>query len=111
MNDDTELELLYDLSEVFRVFGDTTRIRLLSALRAGPLCVSCLSEELEMQQSAVSHQLRMLRSAGLVRPTRMGKNVSYALDDEHVASILDLGLSHVTHRRAGYQYKDDKEEA
>jgi ArsR family transcriptional regulator len=86
------------LAEVFKVFGDGTRIRILSALREGPLCVFHLAQRLGMGQSAISHQLRLLRSAGLVRPTRSGKTISYALDDAHVAKILDIGLAHVSHR-------------
>ncbi|MDR3313849.1 MAG: metalloregulator ArsR/SmtB family transcription factor [Oscillospiraceae bacterium] len=93
-----EIEVLYDLSELFKMFGDSTRIRILSALRGGPLCVFHLAERLEMGQSAISHQLRLLRSAGLVKAKRQGKTMSYALDDDHVAQILDLGLAHVCHQ-------------
>ena len=95
--DEYAIETLYDLSELFKVFGDTTRIRILTALRAGPLCVYHLAERLDMGQSAISHQLRLLRGAGLVRAKRAGKTVSYALDDAHVAQILDTGLAHVLH--------------
>ena len=91
------IETLYDLSELFKVFGDTTRVRILTALRGGPLCVYHLAQRLEMGQSAISHQLRLLRGAGLVRAKRTGKTVSYALDDAHVAQILDMGLAHVLH--------------
>ncbi len=93
-----EIEVLYDVSELFKVFGDSTRIRILSALRGGPLCVFHLAERLAMGQSAISHQLRLLRGAGLVKAKRNGKTVSYSLDDDHVAQILDLGLAHVCHR-------------
>jgi ArsR family transcriptional regulator len=92
-----DIEVLYELSELYKVFGDSTRIRILSALREGPLCVFHLAQRLEMGQSAISHQLRLLRGAGLVRARRSGKNISYALDDDHVSSILDLGLAHVLH--------------
>ena len=95
--EDYTIETLYDLSELFKVFGDTTRIRILTALRGGPLCVYHLAERLEMGQSAISHQLRLLRSAGLVRAKRAGKTVNYALDDAHVAQILDMGLAHILH--------------
>ena len=95
------IETLYELSELFKVFGDTTRIRILTALRGEPLCVFHLAQKLEMGQSAISHQLRLLRNAGLVRARRAGKNVSYALDDDHVAQIIDIGLAHVLHGPAG----------
>ncbi|MDR2753705.1 MAG: metalloregulator ArsR/SmtB family transcription factor [Oscillospiraceae bacterium] len=100
--EDYKIETLYDVSELFKVFGDTTRIRILTALRGGPLCVFHLAQQLEMGQSAISHQLRLLRGAGLVRANRVGKTVSYALDDDHVAQILDLGLAHVAHRKGGH---------
>jgi len=95
--DEYTIETLYDLSELFKVFGDTTRIRILTALRGGPLCVYHLAERLEMGQSAISHQLRLLRNAGLARAKRSGKTVSYTLDDAHVAQILDMGLAHILH--------------
>ena len=93
-----DIEVLYDLSELFKVFGDSTRIRILTALTAGEKCVLHLAEHLEMGQSAVSHQLRILRTAGLVRPRRVGKTVYYSLDDEHVREILEAGLEHVLHK-------------
>ena len=96
---DVNIEMLYDLSELFKVFGDSTRIRILHLLRSGEKSVIKISEELSMGQSAVSHQLRILRTAGLIRPRRYGKAVYYALDDDHVYEILDAGLRHVAHRR------------
>lgn len=92
------IEQLYDLSELFKVFGDSTRIRILYALFERELCVYHLSRELEMGQSAVSHQLRILRAAGLVRPRRSGKEVYYSLDDAHVREIIGAGLSHISHK-------------
>jgi len=89
---------LYDLSELFKVFGDSTRIRILYALFEKELCVFHLSRELDMGRSAVSHQLRILRSAGLVRPRRSGKEVYYSLDDEHVREIIGAGLEHINHK-------------
>lgn len=88
-------ELLYDLADLFKVFGDTTRIRILYALMEGDLCVADIAQIVEMSQSAVSHQLRALKSARLVRFRRDGKNVIYSLSDEHVHSILAQGLSHI----------------
>jgi len=90
-----DIETLYMLSELFKVFGDSTRIRILTALMDKELCVQHIAERLEMGQSAVSHQLRILRTAGLVRPTRSGKTIYYALDDDHVKEIIQTGLSHI----------------
>ena len=94
-------ESLYDLAELFKVFGDSTRIRIISALMEGELCVYHLSEKLQVGQSAVSHQLRILRSAGLVRPRREGKEIYYSLDDEHVEEIYAAGLAHILHKNNG----------
>lgn len=91
-------DVLYDLAEVFKVFGDSTRIRIISALMDGEMCVYHLSEKLNMGQSAISHQLRILRSAGLVRPRKEGKENYYSLDDEHVEEIFGAGLAHVLHK-------------
>lgn len=86
---------LFDLAELFKVFGDSTRVRILSALSLSELCVNDLSALLGLTQSAVSHQLRALRSAKLVRARKDGKAVYYSLDDEHVNAILALGMQHV----------------
>lgn len=94
-----DIEVLYDLSELFKVFGDSTRIRILCALLDREMCVGDLAEVLDAGQSAVSHQLRILRTAGLVRPRREGKTIYYALDDEHVHTIFQAGLEHILHKR------------
>lgn len=96
-----KIDDLYDLSELFKVFGDSTRIRILSALLNGELCVCDIAELLEMGQSAISHQLRILKSAGLVKPRRDGKTVFYSLDDGHIKTIFDVGLEHIIHKRGG----------
>jgi len=88
-------EILYDLAELFRVFGDSTRIKILYALFESELCVGDIAQVLGMSQSAVSHQLRLLKSSKLVRFRREGKAVFYALDDDHVRSMIALGLEHV----------------
>lgn len=88
-------ERLYDLADVFRVFGDTTRIRILYVLFERELCVCDIAKLLGMTQSAVSHQLRILKDAKLVRFRREGKTVFYSLDDDHVRSVLELGMEHV----------------
>ena len=96
-----DIETMYDLAELFKVFGDSTRIRILAALLEKEMCVYHLSEELEMGQSAISHQLRVLRQAGLVKATRSGKEMVYALDDDHVRTIFAQGLEHIEHRKKG----------
>ncbi|MGN0379669.1 MAG: ArsR/SmtB family transcription factor [Butyrivibrio sp.] len=88
-------EVLYDLAELFKVFGDSTRIRILYALVESELCVGDIAQLLNMGQSAVSHQLKILKDAKLVRYRREGKSVFYALDDEHVRNILNMGMEHV----------------
>lgn len=88
-------ETIYDLTEVFKVFGDPTRAKIVCALNVKPLYVSELSSVLDMSLSAVSHQLRILRNAKLVRGTKMGKEVLYSLDDDHVMEIINLTLTHV----------------
>lgn len=93
-----EDDTLYELAELFKIFGDNTRIKIIAALLDGEMCVYHLSEFLGMGQSAVSHQLRILKAAGLVRPRREGKTVFYSLDDEHVEMIFSTGLKHVRHK-------------
>ena len=89
-------ELLYELAQLYKVFADETRIRILSALLDGEAAVGKLSERLGMSMSAVSHSLRILKGARLVRCRREGKTVFYALCDDHVKMILLLGLDHVS---------------
>lgn len=88
-------EALYDLADLFRVFGDSTRIKILYALHDNELCVRCIAEAVQLSQSAVSHQLRVLKDSKLVRCRRVGKTMCYALDDDHVRSILSLGMEHI----------------
>lgn len=88
-------ETLYDLADLFKVFGDSTRLRILYELMDGELCVGELADALEMNQSAVSHQLKVLKQNKLVRNTRSGKMISYALADDHVKEILALGKEHI----------------
>ena len=89
-------EQLLDLAELFKVFGDSTRVRILSALAVNELCVNDLAALLSMTQSAISHQLKALRSAKLVRSRKDGKVVYYSLDDEHVNAIMAIGMQHVS---------------
>lgn len=88
-------ELLYDLADLFKVFGDTTRIKMLYALMGRELCVADLAELIGATQSAVSHQLRTLKQARLVKFQRDGKNVIYSLSDDHVYTMLAQGMTHI----------------
>ncbi len=88
-------EVLYDLAELFRVFGDTTRMRILYALSENELCVCAIADLLKMQQSAISHQLRILKQARLVKGRREGKTVFYSLADDHVKGIIEQGMEHI----------------
>ena len=87
--------LLYDLSDFFKLMGDSTRIQLLWALEENEMCVGDLANLLNMTKSAVSHQLKILRSAKLVKAEKRGKNVFYALSDYHVKTILEMALEHL----------------
>ena len=91
-------ETVYDLAELFKVFGDSTRTRILCCLEVQDLYVGELAEVLNMSVSAVSHQLRVLRNAKLVRGVKEGKEVKYSLDDNHVMMIIECGLSHLKER-------------
>ena len=88
-------ELLYDLADLFKTFGDTTRIKIFYALMEHELCVADLAEAIGATQSAVSHQLRTLKQSRLVRAKRDGKNVMYSLSDDHVHSMLAQGMTHI----------------
>lgn len=88
-------EELYDLAELFKVFGDPTRVRILWALDEAEMCVCDIAALLNMTQSAISHQLRVLKNARLVKNRREGKVVYYSLDDEHVRAIFNQGLVHI----------------
>lgn len=88
-------EHLYDLAELFKVFGDSTRIKILCALFEAELCVCDIAQLLSLTQSAVSHQLRVLKNARLVKPRRDGKTVFYSLADDHVRRIIAQGMDHI----------------
>ena len=88
-------ELLYDLADLFKVFADTTRIKILYALMEQDLCVADISAVVGVSQSAVSHQLRSLKQAHLVKFRRDGKQVVYSLSDDHVYTMLSQGLTHI----------------
>ena len=86
---------LYDLAELFKVFGDSTRIRILFVLFEAEVCVCDLAKALNMTQSAISHQLRILKQNKLVKNRREGKSIFYSLADDHVRTIIDQGREHV----------------
>lgn len=88
-------EMLYDLAELFKVFGDTTRIKILYALFSNEMCVCDIASLLNMTHSAISHQLRVLKQARLVKFRKEGKVVYYSLDDSHISQIFDCGLHHI----------------
>ena len=90
-----EEEELYDLAELFKVFGDSTRIRILFVLFEAEVCVCDLAETLHMTQSAISHQLRILKQSKLVKSRREGKSVFYSLADGHVRTIIAQGREHI----------------
>ena len=88
-------EILYDLAELFKIFGDSTRIKILYVLFEAEMCVCDIASLLGMSQSAISHQLRSLKQSKLVKYRREGKTVFYSLADSHVRTILDQGMEHV----------------
>ena len=92
MNDE---ELIYDLADLFKIFADSTRIRILYCLFEKECCVGDIAAALEMNQTAISHQLRILKQSHLVRCRRDGKQVFYSLADDHVKAIMDAGFDHV----------------
>ncbi len=89
-------EQVYDLAELFKILGDPTRLKILSAIQSKELCVYDIADTLEMTQSAISHQLRILKQARLVRYRRDGKTLFYTVSDEHVAEIISIGLEHTS---------------
>lgn len=92
-------ELLFDLSDLFRIFGDTTRIKILFSLFESEMCVCAIAELLGMTQSAISHQLKTLKNANLVGNRREGKTIYYYLSDDHVRAIIAQGFEHLIEER------------
>lgn len=88
-------EMLYDLADLFKVFADTTRIKILYSLMEEEMCVSCIAEAVGLTQSAASHQLRVLKASRLVKFRREGKQVVYSLSDDHVHTMLAQGMNHI----------------
>ena len=90
-----EKEILDQIAELFKGFADPTRVHILSLLARSELCVTDIAEAVELSQSAISHQLRMLKQMHLIKYRRDGKNILYSLADDHVLTILQMGLEHV----------------
>ncbi len=88
-------EIIFDVAELFKVFGDTTRMRIICALKENELCVGDIAEITNTTISAISHQLRILKQAKLVKYRKEGKTVYYSLDDDHVLQIFEKGREHV----------------
>lgn len=97
MNNKTipELEVMFELADLFKVFGDSTRLRILFTLFEDERSVGEIAEFLNMEQSTISHQLRVLRTNKLVKIRRDGKQIFYSLDDEHINKIIEMGLDHI----------------
>lgn len=90
-----------NLAELFKIFGDATRIKILYAMLDAELCVNDIAGRLQMSQSSVSHQLRILKTSKLVKSRREGKSIFYSLDDEHVRFILSMGMEHIMEGEEG----------
>jgi len=88
-------DILFELADFFKNFGDTTRIKILCAISEGELCVGDIAEKINVSQTALSHQLKLLKSAKLVKARKDGKNIFYSLDDDHVKKIIEVGLDHI----------------
>lgn len=88
-------ELIADLSDMFKIFGDQTRMKILMALESGELCVCDIAAVMNMSQSAISHQLRVLKQSNIVKTRREGKVVYYSISDDHVKEIFDIAMVHV----------------
>lgn len=101
MSESYKDEAIYGLAELFKIFGDPTRIRILYAMLDAERCVNDIAGLLEMSQSSVSHQLRILKTSKLVKSRRDGKSIFYSLDDEHVRSILSMGMEHIMEGNRG----------
>ncbi len=90
-----DIEYLFELADLFKVFGDSTRLRIMVLISDRELAVNDIAEALSMEQSTISHQLRVLRQNKLVRARREGKQMYYSLDDDHVKKIIEMGMDHI----------------
>lgn len=94
-NEIPDIEMLFELADLFKVFGDSTRLRIMVTISESEMSVLNIAETLNMEQSTISHQLRVLRQNKLVRVRREGKQIYYSLDDDHVKKIIEMGLDHI----------------
>ena len=92
-------DLLYKLAEFFKILGDTTRVKILYALDKNEMCVCDIANVLNMSKSSISHQLGTLRRSGIVKCKKVGKEVFYMLDDDHVKEVFEVGIEHIEHKR------------
>ena len=90
-----DIEVLFELADLFKVFGDSTRLRVMVTIADTEMAVSDIADSLHMEQSTISHQLRVLRQNKLVRVRRDGKQMYYTLDDDHVKRIIEMGMDHI----------------
>lgn len=97
--------LLIDLAEFFKILGDTTRVKILHALDQNEMCVCDIANVLQMSKSSISHQLSTLKKSGIVKCKKIGKEVFYTLDDEHVQQVFEVGFEHIEHRNGGKNEK------
>jgi ArsR family transcriptional regulator len=95
-HDINKVENIKDTVQLFKIFSDNTRLRIIDLLVTGEFCVQDISEQLETSQSAISHQLKLLRDLNVVRTRKMGKQVFYSLQDNHIKEIFLMGYSHAT---------------
>lgn len=95
MNNVPDMEILFELADLFKVFGDSTRLRIMYTLFDDEQSVGEIAQSLNMEQSTISHQLRVLRTNKLVKIRRDGKQIYYSLDDDHVKKVIEMGLEHV----------------
>ena len=94
-NNCPDIEVLFELADLFKVFGDSTRLRVMVTISDAEMAVSDIADSLQMEQSTISHQLRVLRQNKLVRVRREGKQMYYTLDDDHVKKIIEMGIDHL----------------
>ena len=94
-----DVDLLNKISEFFKILGDTTRLKILFALDKNEMCVCDIANVLGMSKSSISHQLSHLRKSGIVKCKKVGKEVFYALDDDHVKEVFEVAIEHINHKR------------
>lgn len=99
LNEMQDIDLLNKISEFFKILGDQTRTKILFALNKNEMCVCDIANVLGMSKSSISHQLSTLRKSGIVKCKKVGKEVFYALDDEHVKEVFDVAIEHINHKR------------